>query len=298
MKVLNFGSLNIDFVYSLDHIVNKGETISSKSLKIFSGGKGLNQSVAMGRAGIAVYHAGSVGTDGQFLVDILKNSGVNVDNILCIEDERSGNAIIQIDADGDNSIILYGGANQAITEAQIDNTLAKFEEGDYIVLQNEINKLPYIVEKAHDRGLKIVLNPSPMDDKIFAINLDYIDYFILNEIELAQLLQTESVDLNNMSGICSLLAKRFAQATIILTLGEKGSVYIHKDRYHFQEAFRTETIDTTAAGDTYSGYFVAGIIKGESIEESMLMASKAAAITVSRSGAAPSIPVIAELDNC
>lgn len=296
MKVLNFGSLNIDFVYRLDHIVNKGETISSDGLSIFSGGKGLNQSVAMGRAGIEVYHAGSVGSDGDFLVDILRNSGVNVDNIVFIDSDRTGNAIIQIDKDGDNCIILYGGANRAVTKEQVDNTLSMFSDGDFIVLQNEINEMPYIVEKAHERGLKIVLNPSPMDDKIFELPLAYVDYFILNEIELAQLLKMEKIDYEDIDKIVPLVSSEFKDASVILTLGDKGSVYINDNKYYFQKAFKTEVVDTTAAGDTFSGYFVASIIGGKSIEESMERASKAAAIAVSRNGAAPSIPYADEVE--
>ena len=187
MKILNFGSLNVDYVYKLPHIVAKGETISSRSLNIYPGGKGLNQSIALGRAGAEVYHAGAIGEDGKFLVDFLESAGVNTKFIKIHSDIKSGHAIIQNDADGDNCIILYGGANQAITREQIDRTLEEFESGDYLILQNEINELNYIVEKAHQIGMQIVLNPSPMDEKITALPLEYIDYFLLNEIEANQI---------------------------------------------------------------------------------------------------------------
>lgn len=166
MKVLNFGSLNIDYVYSLDHFVQKGETISSRSLNIFSGGKGLNQSVALGRAGAEVYHAGAIGQDGDFLTDILRDAGVRTEYVRRLSSVRTGNAIIQRDSKGDNCIILYGGANQSIEKAQVDETLDQFSEGDFLVLQNEINELPYIMEQAHKKGLRIVLNPSPWMRKL------------------------------------------------------------------------------------------------------------------------------------
>lgn len=189
MKVLNFGSLNIDYVYSLDHFVQKGETISSRSLNIFSGGKGLNQSVALGRAGAEVYHAGAIGQDGDFLTDILRDAGVRTEYVRRLSSVRTGNAIIQRDSKGDNCIILYGGANQSIEKAQVDETLDQFSEGDFLVLQNEINELPYIMEQAHKKGLRIVLNPSPMDEKITELPLSFVDIFILNEVEACQILK-------------------------------------------------------------------------------------------------------------
>lgn len=151
MKILNFGSLNIDYVYSVDHFVQKGETISSSQMNIFSGGKGLNQSVALGRAGAKVFHAGRIGKDGEFLVEQLKEAGVNTDLVVVDEDCSTGHAIIQNDAEGDNCILLYGGANQRITKEQIDAALEQFDAGDYLVLQNEISNLPYLMEKAQKK---------------------------------------------------------------------------------------------------------------------------------------------------
>ena len=124
MKVLSFGSLNIDYTYKVDHFVQKGETLSSESLQVFSGGKGLNQSVALAKAGVETYHAGAIGEDGKFLLEVLKEAGANTDMVAVRTDVRTGNAIIQNDKEGDNCILLYGGANQAITDEQIDETVA------------------------------------------------------------------------------------------------------------------------------------------------------------------------------
>ena len=297
MKVLCFGSLNIDYTYKVPHFVKKGETLASERLQVFGGGKGLNQSVALAKAGTEVYHAGSIGQDGMFLLDMLKDAGANTDFVKILDTVRTGNAIIQNDKSGDNCIILYGGANQAITREQVDEVMSHFESGDYLVLQNEINELGYIVEKAHEKGMIIVLNPSPMNEKILALPLDVINYFILNEVEAAQILGKEDKGEESWEQIADDLLKKFPQATIVLTMGSEGSVFKNQKETVCQSIYKVQAVDTTAAGDTFSGYFIGGILGGLSAKEAMDQASKASAIAVSRKGAAPSIPVLAEVQN-
>ena len=137
MKILNFGSCNIDYVYSLDHIVNVGETLSSRGLSVYCGGKGLNQSIAMSRAGVTVYHAGCVGTDGKMLTDTLMNNNVDISNINVV-DGTTGHAIIQVGSDGENSIFIYAGSNGAITTEQVDRVLSRFESGDILVCKTRL----------------------------------------------------------------------------------------------------------------------------------------------------------------
>lgn len=297
MKVLCFGSLNIDYTYKVPHFVKKGETLASERLQVFGGGKGLNQSVALAKAGTEVYHAGSIGQDGMFLLDMLKDAGANTDFVKILDTVRTGNAIIQNDKSGDNCIILYGGANQAITREQVDEVMSHFESGDYLVLQNEINELGYIVEKAHEKGMIIVLNPSPMNEKILALPLDVINYFILNEVEAAQILGKEDKGEESWDQIADDLLKKFPQATIVLTMGSEGSVFKNQKETVCQSIYKVQAVDTTAAGDTFSGYFIGGILGGLSAKEAMDQASKASAIAVTRKGAAPSIPVLAEVQN-
>lgn len=297
MKVLCFGSLNIDYTYKVPHFVKKGETLASERLQVFGGGKGLNQSVALAKAGTEVYHAGSIGQDGIFLLDMLKDAGANTDFVKILDTVRTGNAIIQNDKSGDNCIILYGGANQAITREQVDEVMSHFESGDYLVLQNEINELGYIVEKAHEKGMIIVLNPSPMNEKILALPLDVINYFILNEVEAAQILGKEDKGEESWEQIADDLLKKFPQATIVLTMGSEGSVFKNQKETVCQSIYKVQAVDTTAAGDTFSGYFIGGILGGLSAKEAMDQASKASAIAVTRKGAAPSIPVLAEVQN-
>ena len=295
MKVLNFGSLNIDYVYSLDHFVQKGETISSEALHIFPGGKGLNQSVALGRAGVSVSHAGAVGKDGDFLLELLKESCVDTKYIQVLEGVQTGTAIIQNDKSGDNCIILYSGANHQITKEQIANTISDFEKGDFLVLQNEINGMDSIVRVAEEKGLKIVLNPSPMNEKILGLPLQYVDYFVLNEVEAAQILGLENISEKDGEKIVRELYNTYPHAKIVLTLGAEGSIYFDGEKLYRQRAYKTEVVDTTAAGDTFSGFFIAGIFRGDTVEQAMDTAARAAGIAISRPGAAPSIPKIEEV---
>lgn len=286
MKVLNFGSLNIDYVYSVNDFVQKGETISSDKLNVFSGGKGLNQSLALSKAGVEVYHAGAIGEDGLLLEKLLRDNGVNTKFLRILSDVRTGNAIIQKNNEGDNCIILYGGSNKAISKEMVDDALEKFEKGDWLLLQNEISEIPYIVEKAYEKGMKIVLNPSPMNDRIFDINLNYIHCFILNEVEAEAL--TEKSD--DKEVLLKKLQEKFPHAEIILTLGEDGSLYAKNNEVIEQKAYKVNVVDTTAAGDTFTGYYLAERLNGKIVKDSLDTAAKAAAIAVSRNGAAPSIP--------
>ncbi len=287
--------LKKDDVKKVD-FVKKGETLSAKELNVYTGGKGLNQSIALARAGVETYQAGAIGTDGMFLLEQLKEAGVKTDLVKILDDVRTGNAIIQNDDEGDNCIVLFGGANQAITKEQVDEVFKDFTNEDYLLIQNEINELSYIVEKAKEEGMKIILNPSPMNEKIMKLPLDQIDYFILNEIEAMQILKMDKPEEIDGKYIASLLHERFKDATIVLTLGSEGSVCISDDEYVEQSIYKVKAIDTTAAGDTYTGYFIAGILNGKTIKESMDIASKASAIAVTRQGAAPSIPVLEEVE--
>jgi len=293
LKVLCFGSLNIDYTYSVDHFVSRGETLASNDLQVFTGGKGLNQSIALAKAGAEVYHAGAIGTDGAILLEAMEQAGVNTEYVSILRDARTGNAIIQRDKDGDNCILLYGGTNQMITEEQVDEVLSNFSAGDYLILQNEINQLPYIMKTAHRKSMIIVLNPSPMNEKILELPLEYVDIFMLNEVEASQILKCDVG--TKHSQLAEVLLDRFPAATVILTLGGDGSICIHKDFRHIQKPYKVCVADTTAAGDTFTGFFIGGLLNGKTKPEAMREASAAAAIACARVGAAPSIPTAEEV---
>lgn len=289
MRILNFGSLNIDFVYEVDHFVRAGETLSSTKLEKFCGGKGLNQSLALARAGANVCHAGCVGVDGVILTDILIEGGVDC-SFVEILDEATGHAIIQVDKKGENCILLYGGANNGITTEQIDKVLGSFEKGDYILLQNEINNLDLIIEKASQLGIEIILNPSPISDSLKKLPLHKISYFLLNEIEGKELSDKEEPD-----EILKELRLKYPESVIVLTLGSKGAIYDDNEMRCSHGIYDVDVVDTTAAGDTFTGYFIHEITSGSKPEKALEMAAKAAALAVSRIGASPSIPMRKEV---
>lgn len=294
MKVLNIGSMNLDHVYTVDHIVEPGETQSSTQLQLFLGGKGMNQSVALAKAGVEVYQGGMIGADGGVFLDACREYGIHADYIRTV-DARTGHAIIQIDKNAQNCILLYGGANQALTEAYVDEVISQFDSGDILLLQNEVNLLPYIVDRGYAQGMKIVLNPSPFDDKLKAVDMTKISLFLLNEIEGYQLTGCREPD-----AIIDSIRERFPHAAVVLTLGSDGAVYADQSCKHFQPIFPIKAVDTTAAGDTFTGYFIAGLAQGMEIPDILRMSAKASSIAVSRAGAVPSIPyrneVIASLE--
>ena len=289
MKILNFGSCNIDFVYSLDHIVRVGETETTHKMEIFPGGKGLNQSIAVSRAGARVYHAGCLGHDGGMLRDILCEGGVDVSFLKTVE-EKNGHAIIQVSAKGENSIFLYPGSNETVTETYIDQVLEQFGEGDILLLQNEISNVAYLVERAYNKNMRIVLNPSPFNDTIRALDLRKITYLILNEVEAGEITGRDTPEEE-----IPFFRSRYPDLCVMLTLGERGCIYADAKCELHQPAFSVKAVDTTAAGDTFTGYFVAGLASGEEMSEVLRIASAAAAISVTRSGAAPSIPERSEV---
>lgn len=293
MKALCFGSLNIDYTYKVEHFVSKGETLSSTDLKIFSGGKGLNQAIALSKAGAKTFMAGAIGEDGRFLIDELSGAGVDTGFVEVKKDIKTGHAIIQNSNDGDNCILLFGGANRAITKEQAEKVLSDFEKGDVLVLQNEISELEHILSTGKGKGMKTVLNPSPIDEALLKMPIEKADILILNEVEAGRILGKEVSD-----GIKAAeeLSEKYPETDIVLTMGEKGSFYKNFEKSFFQPAFKVKAVDTTAAGDTYTGYFVAGIMEGMPPEEAMEFASKASAIAVTRPGASHSVPERTEVE--
>lgn len=284
MKILNFGSCNIDYVYSLDHVVKVGETETTHKLETFPGGKGLNQSIAVARAGVKIYHAGCVGNDSELLTNILQENGVDISYLKTI-DAKNGHAVIQVSSRGENSIFLYPGSNEMITTDFVDTVLDNFNAGDIILLQNEINNLDYIVKKAYQKGMCIILNPSPFNERISEINFSMLSYIVLNEVELSGISGCAELE----EGLVYLKSK-YPWLKVILTLGENGSVFVNGNQEFRQAAFKVDVVDTTAAGDTFMGYFVAELSMGTEYSRILKIASAASAVTVSRKGAAPSIP--------
>jgi ribokinase len=288
-KVINFGSLNIDHVYQVAHIVRPGETISSSNYSRFCGGKGGNQSIALARAEAQVLHAGQIGPEGTSLVENLKEAGAET-QFVKTSDTPTGHAIIQVSDDGENSIVLYPGANRTITSEHIDEVLSSANANDIMLLQNEINGNAEIIEKASAIGMLICLNPAPFDDSIKALPLEKVSILVLNETEGTGLAGTDEPE-----SILNILTTKYPHCEIILTLGSAGVIRAYREERQHVEAIKVKAIDTTAAGDTFIGYYLACKILKLSPEICLKYACRAAAITVTRPGAADSIPTLDEL---
>lgn len=286
MKILNIGALNIDRTYTVKRFVEPKETVRALKYEEFCGGKGLNQSVALAKAGAEIYHAGIVGYDGKILVDMLEESGVHTELIKYLEGV-SGHAVIQVDKEGQNNIIIVGGANEQVSCEYIRNVLDKFQEGDMVLLQNEIPNIAFAIEEAKKRRMLVTFNPSPASESIYECDLNQVDYFILNEVEGAMLADILSDDVEMIK---KSLCNKYPQASFVLTLGEKGSVFFNQNEVIQQKSFKVEVIDTTGAGDTFCGYFLAGIAQQKGHRKCMEEASAAGALAVTRKGAATGVP--------
>ena len=294
MKVLSFGSINIDLLFAVDHIVKPGETIRGNSFIKSAGGKGANQAASLAKAGLNVFMAGKTGNGAEFILELLRSYGVNTSYVVQ-SSAAPGQAVIQIDKNGQNSIVLFPGGNEEITEEEIEKTIAGFDAGDIIVLQNEINNTDKIMTAAKDKGMKICFNPSPYSEKISSLPLNLVNRLFVNEIEGAALASLSQETAKET--IVKKLISMFPNAEIILTAGENGALYGFGGKIIKTEIVKTKTIDTTGAGDTFTGFFIAAREMNKSAVESLKIAAKAAAIAVSRKGAMESIPYAREVFN-
>ncbi len=292
MKILCFGSLNLDNVYQVDHIVRPGETTISTSYQLFDGGKGLNQALALGRANAACSMSGMIGKDGLHILKTLEQSNVDASFVAVSENINTGSTIIQVDKNGQNSIICVGGANHMIDQAHVKHVIAQFKPGDLILLQNEINNIPFIMKEANQKGLKIAFNPSPITDELHDYPLELVDILILNEIEGYELTKEK-----HYVDIIKELHKAYPRTAILLTLGKKGALFSDGVNSCSHGIYDVDVVDTTAAGDTFTGYFLAAYANNETIEECLRKASIASSLAVSRPGASSSIPFLSEVES-
>lgn len=290
MKVLCFGSLNIDYTYRVERFVTEGETIRAVRMDTFCGGKGLNQSISLSRAGASVWHAGVAGIGSEILLDALDKDHVHLDYLKVTDQVPNGQAIIQVDDSGRNCIIVYPGSNAMVTREYADQVLANFGREDSIVLQNEISNLAYIICRAREKGMRIFLNPSPITDELTDELLAQVDYLIINEVEGKALTGADRFD-----RILDVLREKYPGTRIVLTVGKDGVLYRDDRQTLTHKSYNVEAVDTTAAGDTFSGYFIAETCRGADPETALHCASVASAICVSRKGASPSIPKLTEV---
>lgn len=291
-KVVCYGSLVRDITYHVPHFVRPGETLPAENRAVFYGGKGFNQAIALKRAGLAdVYQAGSYGPDGLDFLEYLRKEKVETELISPV-DIPQGHAIIQITPDGQNAILHFGGSNRRVPDKLVSDLKNFLSEGDWFIAQNEVNLLPEIMNELAEKGVIIAFNPSPCDDSIKALPLEKTSYLIVNEIEGATISDVPS---DRPEDILKKMREKFPATKTILTLGENGAYYDDGKEVLRQEAYSVKAIDSVGAGDTFAGYFFASMINGLAPKDALDLASKAAAISVTRPGAAPSIPTLKEV---
>jgi len=283
MAIWNLGSINADFVYSVPHIPAPGETLSSTGRQIFLGGKGANMSVAAARAAAHVHHIGAVGEDGRWAITRLLEYGVDTRNIALLETETA-QAIIMVDPDGENAIILHPGANAEIPQVTLQAAMAEAQTGDWLVIQNETNLQRTAAKMGKKLGLKVAYAAAPFDAERVQAVLPYLDFLILNAVEAAQ------------------LEKATGQAPgdipvrdVIVTRGSEGADwYGTAGKEHFP-AIKVDPVDTTGAGDTFTGYVLASLDMGMPMAQAIAQATKAGALMVTRHGTADVIPDLSEV---
>lgn len=283
MAIWNLGSINADFVYGVPHIPAPGETLSSTSRQIFLGGKGTNMSVAAARAAAHVHHIGAVGEDGRWAIARLLEYGVDTRNIAVLETETA-QAIIMVDPIGENAIILHPGANAEIPQVTLQAAMAEAQTGDWLVIQNETNLQRTAAEMGQKLGLKVAYAAAPFDAERVQAVLPYLDFLILNAVEAAQLEKATGQAPSDLP-----------VRDVIVTRGSEGADwYGTAGKEHFP-AIKVDPVDTTGAGDTFTGYVLASLDMGMPMAQAIAQATKAGALMVTRHGTADVIPDLSEV---
>ena len=284
MTVFNLGSINLDYFYQLPHLPKPGETLGALSFSQGLGGKGANQSVALARGGAQTYHIGQIHKDDEAHIALMAGAGVDLSHITRA-DIPTGHAIVMIDeASGENQILLMAGANHALGEAQINHVLAEAKVGDWALTQNETNCGEAFLKAAHKKGLQICYSAAPFVKEDVLALIDIVDLLVVNEGEAAEI----ELALGKAP-------KAWGLPHLVVTKGAEGAYYWGNDGAFFQPSEKVKAVDTTGAGDTYLGFLLAQISNGATIKDAMQIASKAAAIQVTRFGTADAIPTLAEL---
>ncbi|MFV0514605.1 MAG: ribokinase [Jhaorihella sp.] len=280
MAIWNLGSINADMVYAVPHLPGPGETLAATGFARFLGGKGANMSVAAARAGARVCHIGAVGADGRWAVERLREYGVDTRHIAVIA-ESTGHAIVAVDPAAENQIILYPGANRAISEEMLRRALSGAQAGDSLLMQNETNLQSQAARMGRDLGLKICYAAAPFEAAAVRAVLPCLDFLVLNAVEAGQL-----------QAATGMRPAALPVRHVIVTRGAQGARYFDTVSGQSRDfpAIPVRPVDTTGAGDTFAGYVLAGLDRGMPMEQAIGLAMRAAAIMVTRHGTADVIP--------
>ena len=284
--IWNLGSINADYFYHVPHIPHPGQTLAASDFRKGLGGKGANQSVAMARAGAKVAHIGAIGADGAWMRTRLTELGVGTDTIATVE-VPSGHAVICVADDGENAITLLAGANGQIPEGHITAALRDVQRGDWLVLQNETNGQHTAAALARDKGGKIAYSAAPFDAQAAMQMLPLIDLLAVNAGEAEAL--TAALGLSSPHQIPVPL--------VLVTMGAAGGTLYdtHAGAEWHYDGIAVTAVDTTGAGDTFFGYFIAGLAQGMARAQALTRANHAAALKVTRHGTAEAIPTEREV---
>ena len=299
MKIICvIGSLNMDLVVNVDEMPKKGQTLIGSSFKEVPGGKGANQAVAIARLGGDINMIGKVGSDsfGKTLIEQLKNDNVDTEYVQ-IENCASGVAMITVDKNAENSIVVAPGANFRVLEEDIDKCIDGIKKSDIVVLQLEtpLNTIKYALEKSKELGKYTILNPAPavkLGDEI----IKNVDLLTPNETELEILSGVKIENEDDIKKAAHVMIEKGVKE-LIVTLGSKGSLYINEETMNFKKSYKVEAIDTTAAGDSYTGALAVALSQDKGMEEAMDFASKVGALSVLKEGAQSSLPTLEDVEN-
>src|SRR5574339_693433 len=286
-KILVVGSLNMDLVVTVPRLPQISETIIGGKFATFPGGKGANQAVAASRMGATVSMIGAVGNDdyGQTLCQAAAQDGIDTNHIEIDPKVATGIALITVDADGRNTIVVASGANLELTTNHIQAAQYAFSATDVLVTQLEIplEAVTEAVNLAVKNGIHVVLNPAPARPLPTEL-LSSVEFFVPNEREARQIAGVDSLE----AAIRKLLG--LGVRHLIITLGEQGVLLVTPERRERFPAHKVQAIDTVAAGDAFVGAFSTGIAEGMCVEDAIRLGNSAAAVAVTRRGAQPSLP--------
>lgn len=291
-RIFSYGSINVDHIYQMPHLVAPGETLASTEYRQVLGGKGANQSIAAAKAGVPVLHIGRYGKADSWVQDQLQDAGVDCSRVAAV-DTPSGHAIIQVDAQAENAIILFAGANHSFRADELNGLLDGAAAGDWLLLQNECSCTAAMISTAAAKGMQVAFNPSPMDDSVRALPLHELSLLVVNEIEVQQLLDCDGLDQDRL---VAALRERLPATRVVVTFGAKGALWVDADTEIFVPALRVEAVDTTAAGDTFLGYLLAALCQQASPKTALELGCKASSLAVQKVGASVSIPDRADVD--
>ena len=285
--IWNLGSINADNFYMLPHLPGPGETLAASRFRKGLGGKGANMSVAAARAGGRVEHIGAVGPDGKWAVDRLLEYGVDTRHVTQVE-TATGHANISVDKDGENSIVLFSGANHTVTEQMIGGAFTEASPGDILLMQNETLGQPYAAKTAKTLGLRVAYAAAPFGAEAIMAIMEQVDLLILNEVEAGQLTAATGKDINELP-----------MDDVVVTLGADGCKWVSNKAKTSQTfgAYEVEPVDTTGAGDTFTGYLIAGLDRGMGMPDAIDLAMQAGALMVTRHGTADVIPDLKEIQD-